>query len=81
MIFFDMSDWDTAPITLRKRVPKASTLKSEKVNSFVCNVLTPDSTQHDAYIRNDCVTVCFYLQAVNDARRQGYQVETQAKCK
>lgn len=26
-----MSDWDTAPITLRKRAPKASTLKSEQV--------------------------------------------------
>ncbi|XP_011693586.1 PREDICTED: endothelial differentiation-related factor 1 homolog isoform X1 [Wasmannia auropunctata] len=43
-----MSDWDTAPITLRKRAPKSSTLKTEK--------------------------------AVNDARRQGYTVETQAKC-
>lgn len=26
-----MSDWDTTPITLRKRAPKASTLKSEQV--------------------------------------------------
>lgn len=26
-----MSDWDTAPITLRKRPPKASVLKSEQV--------------------------------------------------
>ncbi|XP_011337198.1 endothelial differentiation-related factor 1 homolog isoform X3 [Ooceraea biroi] len=43
-----MSDWDTAPITLRKRAPKSSTLKTEK--------------------------------AVNDARRQGFTVETQAKC-
>ncbi|XP_058793190.1 endothelial differentiation-related factor 1 [Phymastichus coffea] len=25
-----MSDWDTAPITLRKRIPKASALKSEQ---------------------------------------------------
>jgi len=29
--FHSMSDWDTAPITLRKRVPKSSTLKTEKV--------------------------------------------------
>lgn len=42
-----MSDWDTAPITLRKRIPKASALKSQ--------------------------------QAVNQARRQGVAVETQAK--
>lgn len=26
-----MSDWNTAPITLRKRPPKASVLKSEQV--------------------------------------------------
>ncbi|KYQ59415.1 Endothelial differentiation-related factor 1 like protein [Trachymyrmex zeteki] len=48
-----MSDWDTAPITLRKRAPKSSTLKTEKVTHLV--------------------------NAVNDARRQGFQVETQAK--
>lgn len=35
-IFFnDMSDWDTAPITLRKRAPKSSTLKTEKVTHLV----------------------------------------------
>ena len=27
-----MSDWDTAPVTIRKRIPKASALKSEQVN-------------------------------------------------
>jgi len=42
-----MSDWDVAPVTLRKRIPKAAALKSE--------------------------------QAVNQARRQGVAVETQAK--
>ncbi|XP_014218881.1 endothelial differentiation-related factor 1 homolog [Copidosoma floridanum] len=42
-----MSDWDTAPTIIRKRPPKAGTLKSE--------------------------------QAVNQARRQGVTVETQAK--
>ncbi|XP_012228851.1 endothelial differentiation-related factor 1 homolog isoform X1 [Linepithema humile] len=49
-----MSDWDTAPITLRKRAPKSSTLKTEKV-------------------------IRFANTAVNDARRQGFTVETQAK--
>lgn len=29
-----MSDWDTVPITLRKRVPKGSAMKSEKVMIF-----------------------------------------------
>lgn len=43
-----MSDWDTVTV-LKKRAPKASTMKSE--------------------------------QAVNAARRQGVQVETQQKCK
>ncbi|KAF5280718.1 hypothetical protein FQR65_LT15009 [Abscondita terminalis] len=43
-----MSDWDTVTV-LRKKAPKASTLKSE--------------------------------QAVNAARRQGVQVETQQKCR
>lgn len=42
-----MSDWDTVTV-LKKRAPKASAMKSEKV--------------------------------VNDARRQGIQVETQVKC-
>lgn len=43
-----MSDWDTVTV-LKKRAPKASTMKSEK--------------------------------AVNAARRQGAQVDTQQKCK
>lgn len=29
-----MSDWDTVPITLRKRVPKGSAMKSEQVRTF-----------------------------------------------
>lgn len=29
-----MSDWDTVPITLRKRVPKGSAMKSEQVKIF-----------------------------------------------
>lgn len=43
-----MSDWDTVTV-LKKRMPKASTMKTEK--------------------------------AVNAARRQGMQVDTQQKCK
>ena len=29
-----MSDWDTVPITLRKRTPKGSAMKSEQVSSL-----------------------------------------------
>lgn len=47
-IHVKMSDWDTVTV-LKKRAPKAATMKSEK--------------------------------AVNAARRQGVQVDTQQKCK
>lgn len=72
-----MSDWDTVPITLRKRAPKAAAMKSEQVKYF-----PRISKIHIIFfIIINLWGRLFYFQAVNAARRQGVAVDTQSKCK
>lgn len=73
-----MSDWDTVPITLRKRAPKGSAMKSEQVRKFRKVTRCHRSHAPDHHRK---ISIYFYFQAVNAARRQGVAVDTQTKCK
>lgn len=62
-----MSDWDTAPITLRKRIPKASAMKSEQVMSGLFSA-------RDLYRPSWCWPFLAWIRAIDRTYQSYYDV-------